>query len=243
MYRPRLIPCLLMDNNHLIKTVRFRKPCYIGDPINAVKIFNDKGADELFIMDKTAYKNGINFELLRKISVQAFMPLGYAGGINSFADAANLFNAGYEKISVNGTIRLDRKIIEKLISVYGSQSIIMTIDVKKDMWKKYKVYDHVKRKIISIDPIARAKEAEDIGFGEIIINDVDNDGMMTGYDYSLIRKISSQVNIPVIALGGAGSIEDTNEVVNAGASAAGAGSLFVYYDKNKAVLINYPGGA
>jgi imidazole glycerol-phosphate synthase subunit HisF len=241
MYRPRLIPCLLMENDHLIKTVRFGSPVYIGDPINAVKIFNDKGADEVMIMDRSAHKKGINIELLKKISVQAFMPLGYAGGINSFADAANLFNAGYEKISINGAMRIGKETIARIISVYGSQSVIMTIDVKRDMWKKYKVYDHTRKKMLNTDPLTLAREAEELGFGEIVMNDADNDGLMKGYDYELIERISSSVTIPLVSLGGAGSIEDTKAAIKAGASAAGAGSLFVFYDKERAVLINYPG--
>jgi len=244
MYRNRIIPCLLLKGKALVKTVKFEKPRYIGDPLNAVKIFNDKGADELFFIDIEAskQKTKINFDLLSKIASQSFMPLGYAGGLNDITDMKKIFSIGFEKISLNSSVLNDPGIVTKASETFGSQSVLVSIDVKKDFFGRYFVYNHVLKKNISLDPIDYSMKVQNLGAGEILLNSVDNDGVMKGYDLELIKKVASSLSIPVIALGGAGTSDDLKKAVDAGASAAAAGSLFVFYGPNHAVLINYSYG-
>ena len=241
MYRNRIIPCLLLNENKLVKTTKFKNPKYLGDPLNAVKIFNDKCVDELIFIDISATKNKkINFKLLEKIANQSFMPLGYAGGINNFDDAAKIFKLGFEKICLNNSLFTNPNLITKISNTYGSQSVVVCIDVKKNIFGKYQIYNYLTNKTHN-NLLEWAKNAEKLGCGEIIINSVDNDGVMKGYDPKLIKLISENLNIPVVALGGAGKLQDLQEIIKHGASAAAAGSLFVYYGPHKAVLINYPG--
>ncbi|CAF30639.1 AglZ/HisF2 family acetamidino modification protein [Methanococcus maripaludis] len=243
MYRNRIIPCLLLKDERLVKTVKFKDPNYIGDPLNAVRIFNDKEADELFFIDISASKReSINFDLLKKISSQSFMPLGYAGGIKCLNDAKKIFSIGFEKISLNTIVLKNPDLITEISKIYGSQSVLVTIDVKKNFFGKYYVYNHLKKKITKYNPVDFARKMEVLGAGELVINCVDNDGVMKGYNLKLIGEISKAVKIPIVALGGAGSLKDLDDAINVGASAAGAGSLFIYYGPHKAVLINYPRG-
>jgi imidazole glycerol-phosphate synthase subunit HisF len=240
MYRNRIIPCLLLKKKGLVKTVKFDNPNYIGDPLNAVKIFNDKGADELFFIDIDASKEGkIQYEILKRIANQSFMPLGYAGGIKSIEDASKIFSLGFEKVCLNTVLFSKKNLISEISEKYGSQSTIVCIDVKKDIFGKYNVYNHLtKKKEGQVIPFA--KKCEELGCGEIIIQSVDNDGLMNGYDYKLIKKVSESVNIPIVSLGGCGALVDITKAVKNGASACGVGSLFIYYGSHKAVLINYP---
>lgn len=242
MYRQRIIPCLLLKGKGLVKTVKFKDPKYIGDPINAVKVFNDKGVDELVFLDIEASKTGkgINFDLLGKISAQSFMPLCYGGGIDSVKDAKKVLELGFEKVSINSAALANPQLIQDLSGVIGSQSVVVTIDVKRSAFGGYKVYDHAADKISSADPVSWAQEAEKLGAGEIIVNSADRDGTMKGYDIGLIEQVSKAVSIPVVALGGAGSLLDLSDAIKAGASAVAAGSLFVFYGPYRAVLINYP---
>jgi imidazole glycerol-phosphate synthase subunit HisF len=240
MYRNRIIPCLLLKGKGLVKSVKFKDYNYIGDPLNAVKIFNDKGADELLFIDIEASKTGkIQFELLQKIANQSFMPLGYCGGINNFDDAAKIFKIGFEKICLNTAVLKKPELITELAKIYGNQSVIVCIDIKKDLLGRYKVYEHTTKKTKE-DLIELVLNYEKLGAGEIILQSVDNDGTMKGYDNKLINLVSSKVKIPVVALGGAGCMNDIKEAIDNGASACAVGSMFVYYGKNKAVLINYP---
>jgi imidazole glycerol-phosphate synthase subunit HisF len=241
MYRNRIIPCLLLQKGVLVKTAKFKDPRYIGDPINAVKIFNDKGADELLFIDIEASKEkkNINFDLLLKIASQSFMPLSYGGGLHNIDDMKKIFSIGFEKISLNTSVLIDPSIVTKASETFGSQSVVVSIDVKKDLLGKYYVYNHVLKKNTTLDPIEYAIKIQNLGAGEILLNSVDNDGMMKGYDLELINKIASSLSIPVIALGGAGTPQDLEKAITAGASAAAAGSLFVFYGPNRAVLINY----
>ncbi len=241
MYRNRIIPCLLLQKNVLVKTAKFQNPRYIGDPLNAVKIFNDKGADELLFIDIDASKKkkNINFEILSKIASQSFMPLSYGGGIHNIDDMKKIFSIGFEKISLNYSVLQDSSIVTKAAETFGSQSVVVSIDVKKDIFGKYYVYNHVMKKITPFNPKEYATKVQNLGAGEILLNSVDNDGMMKGYDLDLIRVVSSSLNIPLISLGGAGTSEDLKQAIEAGASAAAAGSLFVFYGPNRAVLINY----
>lgn len=240
--RPRIIPTLLIDDRDLIKTIKFNKRTYLGDPVNAVKIFNRKGIDELSILDIGATKNNRepDYDLLKDIASEAFMPLSYGGGIRSLEQIHELLAIGYEKVVLNSALVKNPELITKAAEQYGSQSIVASIDVKKvDSGYLCFIIDGTEK--TQWNPVDLVKEAERLGAGEIIINSIDNDGMMTGYDINLVRAISDAVCIPVIAIGGAGNILDLKKVLNEGhAHAAAGGSMFVYYGKLKAVLITAP---
>lgn len=243
MLRTRVIPCLLLKDNGLVKTIKFKNPSYVGDPINAVKIFNDKEVDELVFLDIMASveKRGPNFKLLAEISTECFMPLGYGGGISSIQEIEYLFNLGIEKIILNSNACSNPKLVAEAINIFGSQSIVVSMDVRKNwLTKKQIVYTLNGEHNTKINPLEYAKRMEEFGVGELIVNSIDQDGTMEGYDYNLIKTISEAVKIPIVALGGAGSIEDLKKAKDSGASALGAGSLFVYQKPHRAVLITYP---
>jgi imidazole glycerol-phosphate synthase subunit HisF len=243
MLKTRVIPCLLLKNNGLVKSVKFKNPTYVGDPINAVKIFNDKEVDELLFIDIEAsrQKRGPNFDFIVKISREAFMPFGYGGGIRTLEDVKALMRLGVEKVSLNAYALENPDFITAAAEIVGSQSVVVAIDVKKDLWGAYKVYDHVSQKATKINPVEYAQMAVLKGAGEILLNSVDRDGTFSGYDIDLLKKVTSSVNIPVIALGGAGSLHDFALAVTEGnASAVAAGSFFVFYGPHRAVLITYP---
>lgn len=244
MYHNRLIPCLLLDSGKLVKTIQFHKPVYIGDPINAVKIFNDKEVDELIFLDINATKqhNKPDFDYLRKIAEQCFMPLCYGGGITSIEDIGNLFRIGFEKVSVNAAALEHPELIGEAAKIYGSQSIVGAMDVGKNMFGKSVVRTQNGVHNTKYSPKEYAKRLEDAGAGELFLNSITQDGMMSGYDYELIREVTECVRIPVIACGGAGSLTDCRKATDCGASAAAAGSIFVFWGVNRAVLINYPDG-
>jgi cyclase len=243
MFRPRIIPVLLLKNKGLVKTVKFKNPTYIGDPINAVRIFNDLEADELVFLDITATNEGrtISSDIVKEIGDEAFMPFAVGGGICSFNDAHLLINAGAEKVVLNSTAIRNPVIVREIAENFGSQSLIVSIDVKKTLFGEYQVVIHSGKKKTNISPVEHAINMTASGAGEILINSIDRDGTMQGYDIELIRSISEAVDIPVIACGGAGEIEDFVKVTKLGkASAVAAGSMFVYHGPRKAVLINYP---
>lgn len=242
-YRPRLIPCLSIQNQNLVKTTKFSNPRYLGDPINAVKIFNGKGVDELCILDikATFDKRGPDFEYLRDIASEAFMPLSYGGGITTIDQMEKLFFIGYEKVIINTAFHNNAQLIQEAAKIAGSQSIVVSIDVKSDLFGKYYCYVNDGRTKVNIDPTLAAEKAEELGAGELLINSINRDGMMQGYDIKLIKEVSKAVSIPVIACGGAKDIGDFKEVLEVGgAHAAAAGSLYVYYGEQKAVLITAP---
>lgn len=239
--RPRVIPCLLIDGRNLVKTVRFKQPRYLGDPINAIKIFNEKEVDELCVLDITRNRSKVDFEYLEKMATEAFMPLSYGGGIDRIEQAAELFHMGFEKIVLNTSLVEKPNLITSIAERFGSQSVIASIDVKKNLFGKRTCYIRCATKSTGRDPLKLCVEAEKLGAGEILLNSISNDGMMNGYDISLIKEITSSVNIPVIACGGAGQISHFREaVIEGGAHAVAGGSIFVYYGPKKAVLINYP---
>ncbi len=243
MLKNRVIPCLLLRNNGLVKTVKFKDPKYVGDPINAIKIFNEKEVDELIFLDIDASKNGKrpDFNKIQDIASECFMPLCYGGGVRSADDIEKILSLGVEKVSINSHALKDLKFIKEAAETFGSQSIVVAIDVKKDFLGKYRVYDHTKNKVMDVEPVEFAKEVAMIGAGEILINSVDRDGTMNGYDINLVKRVTNAVPVPVIALGGAGNIDDIKKVVKeGGASAASAGSMFVFHGKYRAVLITYP---
>lgn len=242
MYHNRLIPCLLLDNGRLVKTVQFRKPVYVGDPINAVKIFNDKEVDELVFLDINATRahRRPDFAYLKKIAEQCFMPLCYGGGITSLADIGMLFRIGFEKVSINAAALEHPELIGEAAKVYGSQSIVGAMDVGKNLFGKAVVKALNGTRGTKYSPKEYAKRLEDAGAGEIFLNSVTQDGVMAGYDWELIREVADCVQVPVIACGGAGNLQDCRRAIDSGASAAAAGSIFVFWGVNKAVLINYP---
>lgn len=240
--RPRIIPTLLVDDKDLIKTIQFGKRTYLGDPINAVKIFNRKGIDELSVLDIGATKNNRepDYELLRDIASEAFMPLSYGGGIKDLEQIHDLLASGYEKVVINTALIRQPDLIKHASSRFGSQSIVGSIDAKK-VNGQYKCCIADGIEVVDMNPIELATRTEQLGVGEIIINSIDNDGMMAGYDIELVRDIVEAVKVPVIAIGGAGGTMDLKKVLHDGhAHAAAGGSMFVYYGRLKAVLITAP---
>jgi len=243
MLKTRVMPCLLVSNGRLVKTVKFKNPAYVGDPVNAIKIYNEKEVDELILLDITATPEGRkpNFAFLSEITNECFMPLAYGGGIRDLDDIKRLFGLGIEKVAINSYAAENPAFIEQAAAIFGSQSILLSMDVKKNLFGKYAVYTQGGRTGTSHDPVAWATRMEGMGAGEILLNAIDQDGMMEGYDTVLIRKVTDAVHIPVIACGGAGKVEDFRLAVEkGGASAVAAGSMVVYQGKNKGVLINFP---
>ncbi len=243
MLRLRVIPALLIKDDGLVKTIKFSKPRYVGDPINAIKIFNDKEVDEVVILDISATNryNGINFDLLKRIAKEAFMPLGYGGGIKDVETAKKIFNIGYEKIVLDSAALSNIDLISNIANISGSQSVVVCVDVKRNMFGKFRVFNYVEKKIENLDVIEYVRRVESSGAGELIIYSVDRDGTMQGYELELLQQVTKEVNIPVIALGGAGSLDDfVKAIEQSGVSAVAAGSLFVFYGKHRAVLITYP---
>lgn len=240
--RPRVIPCLLLRGAGLVKTKRFKDPVYLGDPRNVVKIFNDKEVDELVLLDitATAESRAPRLDLIREIVSECFAPLGYGGGITSADQVRQIINIGVEKIVINTAAILNPRLIEESARSVGSQSIVASIDVKKGILGRYEVFTHAGKRGTKRDPVSVAKEMESAGAGEILINSIDQDGMMTGYDLTLIEQICRAVSVPVVACGGAGKVDDLAAAVKAGASAVAAGSLFVFHGKLRGILINFP---
>lgn len=240
--RPRIIPTLLIDDRDLIKTVQFGKRTYLGDPVNAVKIFNRKGIDELSILDIGATKNKRepDYEILKDIASEAFMPLSYGGGITTLDQVHELLKIGYEKVVINTSLVRNPELIAKSADQFGSQSIVASIDAKR-IGSDYKCFISDGTEETKWNPVDLAKEAECLGAGEIIIYSIDNDGMMNGYDIDLVKSVADVVSIPVIAIGGASGINDLKTVLQEGhAHAAAGGSIFVYYGRLKAILITSP---
>jgi cyclase len=239
----RVIPCLLLRNKGLVKTVRFKDSVYVGDPINAVRIFNEKEVDELIFLDidATVDKKEPSFGLIRKIAGECFMPFSYGGGISTLQQIEEIIKSGSEKIIINTKAFQKKNFIREAATRFGSSTIVVSIDVKKRFVDGYTVWVNGGRLNTGNKPVEYAKEMEDQGAGEIFINSIDRDGTMEGYDLELLKSVSSAVTIPVIACGGAGSLNDLGLAVKeGGASAVAAGSFFVFQGKRKAVLITYP---
>ena len=239
----RYIPLLLLKNGGLYKTRKFAKETYLGDPINTIKIFNDKLVDELAFLDIGVARERTepNIKMLREIAGECFMPLSYGGGINSVEQVREILAIGFEKVVVNSAAWTDSNLISSLVEVFGSSTIVGSIDVKKSWTGREKVYIHGGSEVIPIGVIEWAQELERRGIGELIINSIDKDGEMTGYDFDLVSRVVNSVSVPVIAAGGARDKKDLKNIVdNAGASAAAAGAMFVFQGKHRAVLISYP---
>ncbi len=242
MTMPRVIPVLLLKDMGLVKTTKFTIPKYVGDPINAVRIFNNKEVDELIFLDITATSENKspNFDLISRIASEAFMPFAYGGGVRSLEEATQILRMGAEKISINASACENPALVKEIADKHGIQSVIASIDVKKGRDNRYEIFTLNGTKAAGVDLVTYASKLERMGAGEILLNSIDNDGVMGGYDLELIASVSEAVSIPVIACGGAGKIEDFGEAVTAGASAVSAGSLFVFMGPHRAVLINYP---
>jgi imidazole glycerol-phosphate synthase subunit HisF len=242
MNLPRIIPVLLLKDSGLYKSVKFKAPKYIGDPLNAVKIFNEKEVDELVFIDITATieKRKPPVKFLSAIASECFMPLCYGGGISTMEDVRSIINTGVEKVSINSFAAQNPGFIKIASQEYGSSTIVVSIDVKKSFFGKYEVFTHGGKVNTKLDPQKYAVQVAKAGAGEILLNSIDRDGTMQGYDLELIKKVTHAVDIPVIACGGAGKITDFAEAITAEASALAAGSMFVFHGKHKAVLINYP---
>jgi imidazole glycerol-phosphate synthase subunit HisF len=242
MKRIRVIPALLIQDGGLVKSIRFKEHKYVGDPINAVKIFNEKEVDEIVILDisATVEKKAPNLSVIKEIASEAFMPLGYGGGITKLEEIKELITAGVEKVILNTSAYENSKLVTEGAKYVGSQSVVVSIDVKKNVWGKYKVFVRNGTKNTDMDPVQYAKQMEQSGAGELLLNAIDKDGTFGGFDLDLVRAISSSVNIPVVAIGGAGSVDDFAKAVQFGASAVSAGSLFVFQRPHRAVLISYP---
>lgn len=243
MVRTRVIPCLQLINGSLVKTVRFRNHAYIGDPVNTVRIFNELEVDELCFLDIRASVRGTepDFELLKQIAEECFMPLSYGGGVRSFESAQKILSLGFEKVIVNTQAFRQPQLIRKIANHFGSQAIIGSIDVKRNLWGRHQLYINDGTEKVDVDPVRWAEQLVDVGIGELLITSIDREGTWEGYDLDIIRKISAAVSVPVIANGGAGCIEHLYEAIStANASAVAVGSMIMYQQKGMGVLINFP---
>jgi cyclase len=242
MLKTRIIPSLLLHKGGLYKTVQFKDPRYVGDPINAIKIFNDKEVDELVVLDIDATRRGnIDFALLNRLNKEAFMPLGYGGGITSVDDIRRILNLGFEKVIVNHHAIEHPEFITAASRACGSQSVVVCLDVKREFGGKYRVYDYLTRKPLKLDATEYARRVVELGAGEIIVYSVDRDGTYSGYDLGILKCVSTAVSVPVVALGGARNVKDFAAAVSEGrVSAVAAGSMFVFHGPHRAVLITYP---
>ncbi len=245
MLRYRMIPTLLLHNNGLYKTVKYNinKGKYVGDPINAIKIFNDKGVDELIFLDIDSSKNNSepNYELIKNISTECFMPLAYGGGIKSIEQIKKISRIGIEKIVLNSVLFENPHLLMAASNHFGSQSIVAAIDLKKNIFGKYCVYNSAKRQFHKIGILEYIKQLEEFGAGEIYVSFVDLDGTFSGFNIQLLKKITDATDLPVIVVGGAKDLKDFSEaIIYGGASAVSAGSMFVFKGPHKAVLISYP---
>ncbi|MFD1766087.1 AglZ/HisF2 family acetamidino modification protein [Sphingorhabdus buctiana] len=239
----RVIPCLLLSDGGLVKTRKFKNPIYVGDPINAVRIFNDKEVDELVVLDIVASTKGLapDFTLIEAIASECFIPLAYGGGISTIEHVRTLFRLGVEKVILNTALHVTPDLVKAVVCDYGSQAVVASIDVKRKLFGRWEVTTCSGTKQTGWDPVEFSQYVAGLGVGEILLTSIDNEGSMAGYDIALTSTVSQAVNIPVIASGGAGSLNDLRDaILNGHASAVAAGSMFVLYGPHRAVLISYP---
>jgi cyclase len=237
----RVIPCLLLKDRGLYKTVRFSDPKYVGDPINAVRIFNDKEVDEIVVLDIGASgPDELDLAMIEDFATECFMPLCYGGGIRTMDDARRLFELGVEKVCINTAAVTTPDLIEEIVEVFGSQSVVVSIDVKSFRFRGPGVVIRGGRERTGLQPVEHAREVARRGAGELLLTSVDREGTGSGLDLDLLREVTSSVSVPVIAHGGVGNLSHLAEAFSHGASAAAAGSLFVFEGPHRAVLINYP---
>jgi cyclase len=243
MLMTRVMPCLLLKNGSLVKTIKFKDPGYIGDPINAVRIYNEKEVDELIFLDisATLENRHPSFDILGEIASECFMPVAYGGGVRDLEDIKTIFTLGIEKVAINSFAIRNPEFVRQAADRFGSQSIVVSLDVRKRLFDRYEVFTNSGKVPTGIDPVNLAVKFEQLGAGELLITSIDRDGTQEGYDIELIKRVSAAVTIPVIACGGAGKLSDLRSVVKqGGASACALGSMVVYFGRNRAVLINYP---
>ena len=244
MLNPRIIPCLLVRKKGLVKTVQFTNSKYVGDPLNAVKIFNEKVVDELLVLDidATVEQREPDYKMIANLAIECRMPLCYGGGIKNKDQALRIFELGVEKIAISSAALEDSTIVSEIANIVGNQSVVVVLDVKKKKFgNNYELYTRNGLQKTGLNPIEIANKMERVGCGEILINCINNDGMMLGYDHKIIKAFRDAVSIPITVLGGAGSLTDIGQVINRnGIIGVAAGSLFVFKGKYKAVLINYP---
>lgn len=243
MHRARVIPCLLVRGNGLVKTRKFKDPVYIGDPINAMRIFSEKEVDEIVVLDIDASREGRepNYELIAEMAGEAFMPMAYGGGITSLEQIRKLIRCGIEKVVINTAATVSSSIIRIASEEFGSQAIVAAIDVRKPIIGRYRVMSKSASMDTGLDLITHVKSLVAAGAGEIFLNSVDRDGIMGGYDLELLRSVTQVIDVPVMACGGAGKVDHlVDAIIDGGASAVAAGSMFVFHGKHRAVLINYP---
>jgi imidazole glycerol-phosphate synthase subunit HisF len=245
--RPRIIPCLLVHDRGLVKTVGFKEPKYVGDPINAVKIFNEKETDELVVLDIDATVNGAepDYKMIADLAAECRMPLCYGGGVRSVEQAKRIVGLGVEKVALSAAALDDPELISRIAEEIGGQSVVVVLDVKKRLLgREYEVWTHNGRKSTKKTALDVAVDAQSRGAGEIVVNSIENDGRMLGYDLALAIRLRQALHVPMTVLGGAGSLADIGKLIEAcGVVGAAAGSLFVFKGAYKAVLINYPNPA
>jgi cyclase len=244
--RPRTLPVVLLDDSYVVKTRHYSRPTYVGDPINTVKLFNEKGVDELVLLDIGAGSRGIDFPLLADIATEAFMPLAYGGGLRTVEDAQRILTMGFEKVSFNTLLIDDPSVLTRVAESYGAQAVVASIDVgrpRHGRWRRGTQRVQVLRtgrRPTGLDPLDAARRAEQAGAGEILLTNADREGDREGLDLELIATVSAAVGIPVVAQGGAGAVGHLAPAIVAGASAVAAGTMFTHYGPHRAVLITYP---
>jgi cyclase len=245
MRRTRLIPVLLIHRGGVYKTTKFKNAVYIGDPINTIRLFNDMEVDEITVLDIDASKERRepNYELLEELASEAFMPLGYGGGIRTVEQAKRILNSGVEKIIINHAAQSSVELIPECASRFGSQSVMVSIDYVRKLLSGRRQFDHVTGKLLRLSPIDAAEIAEKMGAGEVLLNCVDRDGCMQGLDVELIQEASPRLEIPIVICGGAGTLAHLHQAETAGVNAIAGGSMFVFRGKQRGILINYPNEA
>jgi cyclase len=246
MLKTRVIPCLLLRGAGLVKTTRFKDPKYVGDPTNAIKIFNDKEVDELVLLDITATREGRrpSFATIEEVASECFMPLAYGGGLASVDDARRILKLGVEKVVFNTATWRSPDVVRDAAREFGAQAVVASIDVRRKLFGRHEVFVEGGTRGTGVDPVDYARRMEDIGCGEIFLTSIDRDGTMKGYELDLIASVAAKVRIPVIAAGGAGTVADFGAAVReGGAAAVAAGAMFVFHGPHRAVLITYPGQA
>lgn len=242
MLTHRLIPCLLLQDGGLVKTRKFADPVYVGDPINAIRIFNDKEADELMVLDigATRERREPDYALIEQFAGECFMPLCYGGGIRTVEQARRLFSIGVEKVCLQSAAMEDPTLVTRIAEGYGSQAVLASVDVKRNWRRRPMLYAAARRKTLDQPWLEYVQAMVAAGAGEILLNAVDRDGTLGGMDLELIGEASHAVGVPLVAVGGAGSLADVRGAIDAGASAVAAGAFFVFHGPHRAVLITYP---
>lgn len=242
MLRKRVIPCLLLRRGGLVKSRRFAKPTYVGDPINAVRIFNEKEVDELLLLDITATREGRrpDFELVKEVVSEAFMPIGYGGGVRSPEDARTLLKLGVEKIALNTSALRDLRLVTELKDSFGAQCLMGVVDVRRSWRGRYEVHSHAGARVAQRDPVRWAQMLAEAGAGEILVQSIDRDGTMAGFDLELIGRFDGKLKVPLLAAGGAGNVGDMHAAFRAcDLGGLVVGARFVFYGPHRAVLITY----